>query len=139
VNGFSKLTLFHNLDYLPANVFPTEPRIVALCGDGIMADCYHIDLTSALTDLKFPAISWRDLKNTTSYNAISNLQAPDQSSTTFKGKCCVIVPTLVSYKILEAKIQNPEVLIPVLFAKFQELNSSTTSVRACTIHFMSSP
>jgi hypothetical protein len=47
VDGFSNLAILHNLDCLPVNVFRMEPRLEALSGDGITADCFRIDLSSA--------------------------------------------------------------------------------------------
>jgi hypothetical protein len=51
VYGFSDLAILHNLDCLPVNVFRMDPRLVALSGDGITADCFCIDPSSAFSDL----------------------------------------------------------------------------------------
>jgi len=62
VDGFSELMVLHNVQCLPANVYRPEPKLVALCGKGVVADCYRIDSNVAFADLEFPTPIWRDLK-----------------------------------------------------------------------------
>ncbi len=100
VDGFSDLAILHNLDCPPVNVFRTEPRLVALSGDGITADCSRIDPSSAFSDLEFPTSAWRDLKNASSKEAIDILLAPEQVTSYYKGKQVLIVPPLVTVSIL---------------------------------------
>jgi len=113
VDGFSELVLLHHLDCLPANVFRTEDRLVALNGYTSKADCFRIDPETAFRDLEFQTPVWRDLKSVGTKDAVQNLQAPDQASTSFKGKQVMIVPPLVSLAILEAKTVQPGELIPI--------------------------
>jgi hypothetical protein len=133
VDGFSELVLLHHLDCLPANVFRTEDRLVALNGYTSKADCFRIDPETAFRDLEFQTPVWRDLKSVGTKDAVQNLQAPDQASTSFKGKQVMIVPPLVSLAILEAKTVQPGELIPILSAKFQEFDRVSQTVKACTV------
>jgi hypothetical protein len=63
VDGFSELVLLHHLDCLPANVFRTEDRLVALNGSTSKADCFRIDPETAFRDLEFQTPVWSDLKS----------------------------------------------------------------------------
>ena len=62
VDGFLELMVLHNVQCLPANVYRPEPKLVALCGKGVVADCYRIDSNVAFADLEFPTPIWCDLK-----------------------------------------------------------------------------
>ena len=103
VDGFSELVILHNLDCLPANVFRSKDKLVALNGVSSKADCYWVDPVSAFQDLEFATPLWRELKNAMMEEAIQNLHPQDQSSSLFKGKQVMIVPPLVSVTILETK------------------------------------
>jgi hypothetical protein len=48
------------------------------------------------------------LKNATGAEAVFLLTAPDQSTSFFKGKICLVAPSLVLIAILEAKIMVHE-------------------------------
>jgi hypothetical protein len=133
VDGFSELMVLHNLQCLPANVYRAEPKLVALCGKGAVADCYHIDSNVAFSDLEFPTPIWHDLKTVSTGEALKNLLPQDPSTTSYKGKQTMVVPPLVLVTILETDSLPPEVLIPALSAKFQEFNRSSQTVKACTI------
>jgi len=39
VDGFSELMVLHNMHCLQANVYRAVQKLVALCGDGVTADC----------------------------------------------------------------------------------------------------
>jgi hypothetical protein len=133
VDGFSELVLLQNLESLPVNVFRIDPKLIALSREGKIANCYRIDPVSAFTDLEFPAPAWRDLKNVTTPDAITNLLPQDPVTNHYKGKQVMVVPPLVSTTILEAHSLLPEVLIPILSAKFQEFDRASTTVKACTV------
>jgi hypothetical protein len=92
VDGFSKLMVLHNLHCLPANVYRSEPKLVALRGDEAIADCYHIEPVLAFTDLEFPTPAWRNLKNVSSKETLKNLLPLDQATSSFKGKQVMLVP-----------------------------------------------
>jgi hypothetical protein len=132
VDGFSDLAILHNLDCLPVNIFRTEPRLVALSGDGITA-CFHIDPNSAFSDLEFPTPAWRDLKNALGKEAIDILLPPEQVTSYYKGKQVLIVPPLVTVTILESNSLLPAVLIPALSSKIQEFDRWSATVKACMI------
>jgi len=131
--SFTELVILHNLDCLPANVFRSEVKLVALKGGGSKADCYRIDPISAFQDLDFATPLWHDLKNATTEEAVQNLQPQEQSSSTFKGKQVMIVPPLVSVTMLETKSLLPSTLIPALSTNFQEFDHLSPTVKACTI------
>jgi len=133
VDSFSELVILHNLDCLPANLFRSEDKLVALNRVGSKADCYQIDPISAFQDLEFATPLWHDMKNATMEESVQNLQPQDQSSATFKGKQVMIVPPLVSVTMLETKSLLPSTLIPALSTKFQEFDHLSPTVKACTI------
>ena len=133
VDSFSELVILHNLDCLPANLFRSEDKLVALNRVGSKADCYQIDPISAFQDLEFATPLWHDMKNATMEESVQNLQPQDQSSATFKEKQVMIVPPLVSVTMLETKSLLPSTLIPALSTKFQEFDHLSPTVKACTI------
>jgi len=121
------------MECLPANVLWTEMKLVALNGIGAKANCYRIDSTSAFKDLEFPTPAWRDLKNANSAEAIQNLQALDQASSTFQGKTGYDYTTISPSYNSGNKITKPHCFIPVLSTKFREFDRVSTTVKACTI------
>jgi hypothetical protein len=133
VDGFSELMVLHNMHCLQANVYRAVPKLVALCGEGVTADCYRIDPTTSFSNLEFNTPLWRDLKGVTDEEGIKKLFPQEQPSSTFKGKRMMLIPPLVLSTILEAKSLSPVVLIPALSAKFQEFDRSSTTVKACTV------
>jgi hypothetical protein len=133
VDGFSELMVLHNMHCLQANVYRAVPKLVALCGDGVTADCYRIDPTTSFSNLEFNTPLWRDLKGVADEEGLKKLLPQEQSSSTFKGKRIMLIPPLVLSTIFETKSLSPVVLIPALSAKFQEFDRSSTTVKACTV------
>ena len=133
VDSFSELLVLHNLYCLSANFHHSDPKLVALSGDGAVADCHHIEPVSPCTDLEFSTPAWCNLKNVANEEALKNLLPPDQATTLFKGKQVMLVPPLVSITILETKSLALAILILALSAKFQEFDGSSATVKAYTI------
>jgi len=133
VDGFSDLMVLHNLHCLQANVYRSVPKLVALSGDGVSADCYRIDPTMSFTDLEFNTPLWRDLKSAADEVSIKILLPQEISNCIYKGKQTMVVPPLVLTTILESKSLSPAVLILALSSKFQEFDRTSMNVKACTI------
>jgi hypothetical protein len=133
VDGFGKLVLLHNVSYLQENLFYSESKVLGLCGDNSHADVFRLDPKSVSTALEFSAPSWRDLKAVQTGSDLDTLVVPDQSPSITRCKNGLWVPPLVYSTILEAQSMVPAVLVPLLSAKFQEFDRSSTSVKACTL------
>jgi hypothetical protein len=133
VNGFRKLVLLHNICYLQENIMCPESKILGLCGVDEHAEVYQVDPNSASCALEFKVPTWRDLKGAQAEADIVALTVPDQNPSSTKVKNSIWLPPLVSLTVLEAKSQNPAVLIPLLSLKFQEFDRSSSNVKACTI------
>jgi hypothetical protein len=86
VDGVSELVILHSLDCLPANLWRSDNRLVALQGPTAKADCYRIDPVSAFSDLEFQTPLWRDLKSASSKDAIYCFATPGSVNTKFQGK-----------------------------------------------------
>jgi len=133
VDGFGKLVLLHNVSYLQENLFCKESKILGLCGENSRADVFRLDSKSASTALEFLVPLWRDLKAIQTENDLDTLVVPEQNPSITRCKNSLWVPPLVYSTILEAKSMVPAVLVPLLSAKFQEFDRSSTSVKACTL------
>jgi hypothetical protein len=133
VDGFGKLVLLHNVSYLQQNIFCSESKALGLFGDSRQAEVYRIDPTSASKSIEFQVPSWRDLKSSQSIRDIDALSVPDQNPTVARLNQSLWIPPLVLNSILELKSLVPAELIPILSAKFQEFDRSSTTVKACTI------
>ena len=114
VNGFGKLVLLHNVCYLQENIMCLESKILGLCGVDEHAEVYQVDPDSASRALEFKVLTWRDLKGAQTEADIDALTVPDQNPSSTKIKSSIWLPPLVLLTILEAKSQNPAVLIPLL-------------------------
>jgi hypothetical protein len=133
VNGFGKLTLLHNVNYLQENLFCNEAKVLGLCGDESQAEVYRVDPKSASTNFEITAPAWRDLKSLQQGADLDTLVVPDQNPQITRVKNSLWIPPLVLTTILEAKSLVPSVLIPLLSARFQEFDKSSQTVKACTI------
>jgi hypothetical protein len=94
---------------------------------------YRIDPASASKSIEFQVPSWRDLKSSQSIRDVDALSIPDQNPAVAQLNQSLWIPPLVLNSILEAKSLVPAELIPILSAKFQEFDHSSTTVKACTI------
>jgi hypothetical protein len=131
VNGFGKLVLC----YLQENIMCSESNILGLCGVDEHAEVYQVDPVSASRAFEFKVPTWRDLTGAQAEADIDALMVPDQNPSSAKVKNSVWLPPLALLTVLEAKSQNPTVLIPLLSLKFQEFDRSSSNVKACTILF----
>jgi len=64
---------------------------------------------------------------------VKSLSVPEQNPILVRGKACLWIPPLVLTTIMEENLGSAAALIPVLSAKFQEFDKSSTSAKACTI------
>jgi len=133
VNGFGKLVLLHNVCYLQENIFCSEANVLGLTGEDSQAEVYRIDPKSASMPLELSVPAWRDLKGVQVGADLDALVVADQNTSVVKFKNSLWIPPLVLSKILEARSLVPEVLIPLLLAKFQEFDRLSTTVKACTV------
>jgi hypothetical protein len=85
----------------------------------------------SVLDLSVPI--WRDLKGVQKAENLEALTAPDQNPPALKSKIVILVPPLVQKMILESDSMVPLVLIPLLSAKFQEMDRYCPTVKACTL------
>jgi len=133
VNGFGKLVLLHNVCYLQENIFCSEANVLGLTGEDSQAEVYRIDPKSASMPLELSVPAWRDLKGVQVGADLDALIVAEQNISVVKFKNSLWIPPLVLSTILEAKSLAPAVLIPLLSAKFQEFDRSSTTVKACTV------
>ena len=112
VNGFGKLTLLHNVNYLQENLFCNEANVLGLCGDESQAEVYRVDPKSASTNFEITAPAWRDLKSLQQRADLDTLVVPDQNPQVTRVKNSLWILPLVLTTILEAKSLVPSVLIP---------------------------
>jgi hypothetical protein len=73
------------------------------------------------------------LKGAATADVVANLKPQDQNAAMYKRKQVLIVPPLVSVSILEANTLQPATLVPILSAKFQEYDRTSSTTKACTI------
>jgi hypothetical protein len=73
------------------------------------------------------------LKGVQSGSDLDALVVPEQNPSMARLKNSLWVPPLVSSNILDAKSLAPLDLIPLLSAKFQEFDRSSTNIKACSI------
>ena len=85
----------------------------------------------SVLDLSVPI--WRDLKGVQKAENLEALTVPDQNPPALKSKIVILVPPLVQNMILESNSMVPLVLIPLLSAKFQEMDRYCPTVKACTL------
>jgi hypothetical protein len=133
VDGFGKLVLLHDVNFLQENIFCSESKVLGLCGDGRQAEVYRIDPVSASKSIEFPVPTWRDIKSSQSNKDVDALIVPEQSPTMARFNQSLWIPPLVLTTILEAKSLVPAEVIPLLSLKFQEFDRSSSNVKACTI------
>ncbi len=132
VNGFRELILLHHVNFLQENLFCHDSKLLGLSGGTAKAALYRIDPVSAAADFETPTPVWHELKAVTSADHVASLIVPDQNPPVFWGKNSIVVPPLVLNSILESKTLCPSTLIPILSAKFQEFDCTSTQAKACT-------
>jgi hypothetical protein len=114
VDGFGKLVLLHNINYLHKSLFCDGEKVLGLCGSGKHAEVFRVSPLSASSTVELIVPSWRDLKGCQHEADVNALVAPEQSTSMTQFKSSLWITPMVLNTILEANSTNAASLIPIL-------------------------
>jgi hypothetical protein len=64
---------------------------------------------------------------------VDSLLIPKQNASALHAKNAMLIPSLVLNMIMEAKLLEPAVLIPMLSTKFQEFDRPSPTGKVCSV------